>query len=107
MEQRPRRSRELGLVPGELAPGPLNAITDVAGVRVGHATIDDGDLHTGVTAIVPPAVPVPGAVFTGNGYGKLVGTTQVDELGVLETPILLTATLSVFRVADALVGYLL
>lgn len=107
MEQRPRRARELGIVPGELLPGPLNAITDVEGVRVGHTTIDDGDLHTGVTAIVPPSVPVPAAVFTGNGYGKLVGTTQLDELGVLETPILLTATLSVFRAADALVGYLL
>ncbi len=107
MEQRPRRARELGIVPGELAPGALNAITDVAGVRVGHITIDDGDLHTGVTAIVPPAGPTPAAAFIGNGYGKLVGTTQLDELGVLETPILLTATLSVFRVADALVGYLL
>src|SRR5262245_18575714 len=107
MEQRPRRARELGIVPGELAPGPLNAITDVAGVRVGHTTIDDGDLHTGVTAIVPPAVPIPAAAFTGNGCGKIVGTTQLDELGVLETPMPLTATLPVFRVADALVGYLL
>jgi D-aminopeptidase len=85
------------------------AITDVPGVIVGHTTtIDDGaDLHTGVTAIEPPALPVPAAAFTGNGYGKLIGTTELDELGELETPILLTATLSVYRVADALVGYLL
>jgi D-aminopeptidase len=108
MDQQPRRARDLGIVPGGLPTGPSNAITDVPGVTVGHSTIDDGsDLHTGVTAIAPPALPVPAAAFTGNGYGKLIGTTQLDELGELETPILLTATLSVFRVADALVGYLL
>jgi len=93
-----------------LPTGPLNAITDVPGVRVGQTTIDDGgDLHTGVTAIVPDgfAAGLPAAIAVGNGYGKLVGSTQVDELGVLETPVLLTGTLSVFRVADALLTWLL
>src|SRR5689334_20788894 len=95
----PARVRELGIVPGSLPTGSLNAITDVPGVLVGQTTIDDGaDLHTGVTAILPPSLSaVPAAVAVGNGYGKLVGSTQVDELGVLETPILLTGTLSVFR----------
>ncbi|TWD75023.1 D-aminopeptidase [Kribbella amoyensis] len=108
-----KRVRELGVVPGHLPTGPLNAITDVPGVRVGHTTLDDGaDLHTGVTAIVPDALAgdrseLPAAVAVGNGYGKLVGSTQVDELGVLETPIVLTATLSVFRAADALLTWLL
>lgn len=100
----------LGIAPGTLPTGRLNAITDVAGVRVGQTTIDDGaDLHTGVTAIVPDSVAggLSAAVAVGNGYGKLVGSTQVDELGVIETPVLLTGTLSVFRVADALLGYLL
>jgi len=111
MSQQPRRARDLGIVPGELPPGPLNAITDVTGIRVGHTTIDDGaDLHTGVTAVIPDHLDavrrtLPCAVFTGNGHGKLVGSTQVDELGVLETPVVLTATLSVFRAADALVSY--
>jgi D-aminopeptidase len=106
----PSRVRELGIVPGTLPPGPLNAITDVPGVRVGQTTIDDGvELHTGVTAIVPDgfAAGLPAAIAVGNGYGKLVGSTQVDELGVVETPILLTGTLSVFRVADALLTWLL
>ncbi|ADB34144.1 peptidase S58 DmpA [Kribbella flavida DSM 17836] len=116
------RARDLGVVPGTLPTGPLNAITDVPGVLVGHTTLDDGaDLHTGVTAIVPtpsagagtsatawsPQTALPAAVAVGNGYGKLVGSTQVDELGRLETPILLTGTLSVFRAADALLTYLL
>ena len=106
----PSRVRELGIVPGTLPTGPLNAITDVPGVLIGHTTIDDrADLHTGVTAIVPPgfSTGLPAAIAVGNGYGKLVGSTQVDELGLLETPILLTGTLSVFRVADALVTWLL
>lgn len=106
----PSRVRELGVVPGSLPTGPLNAITDVPGIRVGQTTIDDGgDLHTGVTAIVPDgyAAGLPAAIAVGNGYGKLVGSTQVDELGVLETPVLLTGTLSVFRVADALLTWLL
>lgn len=107
-----RRARDLGIVVGTLTPGPHNAITDVAGVRVGHTTIDDGaDLHTGVTAVVPDQLAggrtLRASVFVGNGYGKLVGSTQVDELGVLESPIVLTGTLSVFRVADAVLSYLM
>ncbi|MFI7063505.1 P1 family peptidase [Kribbella sp. NPDC050124] len=107
--QTPRRVRELGITIGTLPTGPLNAITDVPGVRVGQTTISSGDLHTGVTAIVPASFAdgLPAAVAVGNGYGKLVGSTQVDELGVIETPILLTGTLSVFRVADALLTWLL
>ncbi|GAA1586508.1 P1 family peptidase [Kribbella sancticallisti] len=107
--QPPARARDLGVLIGTLPTGPLNAITDVPGVRVGQTTIDDGaDLHTGVTAIVPADYRgLPAAVAVGNGYGKLVGSTQVDELGVIETPILLTGTLSVFRVADALLTWLL
>ena len=107
--QTPRRVRDLGVTVGTLATGPLNAITDVPGVRVGQTTISTDDLHTGVTAIVPDgyADGLPAAVAVGNGYGKLVGSTQVDELGVIETPVLLTGTLSVFRVADALLTWLL
>ncbi|MFG1820511.1 P1 family peptidase [Kribbella sp. NPDC049174] len=107
--QTPRRVRDLGVTVGTLPPGPLNAITDVPGVRVGQTTISSDDLHTGVTAIVPDgyADGLPAAVAVGNGYGKLVGSTQVDELGVIETPVLLTGTLSVFRVADALLTWLL
>ncbi|MER6332484.1 P1 family peptidase [Streptomyces sp. NPDC001034] len=114
MEQSARRARarDLGIVIGEFAPGPLDAITDVPGVRVGHATVRRlPDVHSGVTAVVPGAVaphaPLPAGVFTGNGYGKLIGTTQLAELGTLETPVLLTSTLSAFRVADALVGWML
>ncbi|MGW2520887.1 P1 family peptidase [Streptomyces sp. NPDC001617] len=108
----PRRARELGLVIGELPTGPHNALTDVPGIRVGHTTlIRPPGVHSGVTAIVPdgvgPAAPLPAGVFAGNGYGKLIGTTQIAELGALETPILLTSTLSAFRVADALVGWML
>ncbi|MEU8176233.1 P1 family peptidase [Microbispora hainanensis] len=107
------RARSLGVVVGTSPTGPLNAITDVEGVLVGHTTIDDGaDLHTGVTAVVPRQLiaerrALPAAVYAGNGYGKLVGSTQVDELGVLESPVVLTATLSVFRAADALLTYLM
>jgi len=95
------RARDLGVAPGVFPPGPLNAITDVAGVRVGHTTmIDGGRVRTGVTAVVPHGgnlfqEKVPGAVFVGNAFGKLAGSTQVDELGTIETPILLTNTLSV------------
>src|SRR5213075_3065623 len=109
---RPRAS-DLGLKLGILPTGPLNAITDVAGVEVGHTTIIRGDdVRTGVTAILPHAgnlfrEKVPGAVFVGNGFGKLAGSTQVDELGEIETPILLTSTLSVPRVADFLLNYML
>ena len=99
-EVRPR-ARDLGVAPGVFPPGPLNAITDVAGVRVGHTTIIEGDrVRTGVTAILPHGGnlfrdKVPGAVFVGNAFGKLAGSTQVDELGTIETPIVLTNTLSV------------
>jgi D-aminopeptidase len=103
------RIRELGVVPGSLPTGRLNAITDVPGVLVGQTTLSTGDLNTGVTAIIPPdfSTGLPAAIAVGNGYGKLVGSTQVDELGVLETPVLLTGTLSVFRAADALLTWLL
>ncbi len=109
----PPRARDLGIAPGRLPPGPLNAITDVAGVRVGHATLIRGDsVRTGVTAILPHGgnlfrEKVPGAVFVFNGFGKLAGSTQVEELGEIETPILLTSTLNVPRVADALLDYML
>jgi D-aminopeptidase len=107
------RAREIGLIIGSLPPGPLNGITDVSGVKVGHATLIRGDnIRTGVTAILPHSgnlfrEKVPGAVFVGNGFGKLAGSTQVGELGEIETPILLTSTLNVPRVADALVAYML
>jgi D-aminopeptidase len=105
-------ARDLGVAPGLLSPGSNNAITDVPGVRVGQVTIDNGDdLHTGVTAIVPEQIgerrTLPAGLFVGNGYGKLVGATQLAELGEIETPILLTGTLAAFRVADALVTYML
>jgi D-aminopeptidase len=107
------RARALGVAPGVLPPGPDNAITDVAGVRVGHATVIEGDsVRTGVTAILPHEGNtyldrVPAAVWVGNGFGKLLGSTQVNELGELESPILLTCTLCVWRAADALVGWML
>jgi D-aminopeptidase len=109
---RPRAS-DLGLRVGVLPTGPLDAITDVSGVEVGHTTIIRGDdVRTGVTAILPHPgnlfrEKVPGAVFVGNAFGKLAGSTQVNELGEIETPILLTSTLSVPRVADALIDYML
>jgi D-aminopeptidase len=108
----PRRARELGLGTGDLPTGTHNAITDVPGIRVGHTTlIRPPRVHSGVTAIVPegvgPGRPLPAGVFAGNGYGKLLGTTQIAELGALETPVLLTSTLSAFRVADVLVGWIL
>jgi D-aminopeptidase len=111
-KERPR-ARELGLKVGILPTGSLNAVTDVAGVRVGHQTIIQGDnVRTGVTAILPHdgnlfREKVPGAVRVGNGFGKLMGSTQVEELGEIETPILLTSTLSVPRVADFLLDYML
>ena len=111
-EARPR-ARDVGIVIGVLEAGPLNAITDVHGVRVGHRTLIVGDsIRTGVTAVLPHgsnlfANKVPGAIVVRNGFGKLVGLSQVNELGQIETPILLTGTLSVFRVADALVDTLL
>jgi D-aminopeptidase len=107
------RARELGVAPGIFRPGPLNAITDVAGVLVGHATVVAGDsIHTGITAILPHGGNlffdrVPAGIHVGNAFGKLVGATQVRELGELETPILLTCTLCVWRAADALTAELL
>ncbi|HEY1403395.1 MAG TPA: P1 family peptidase [Pyrinomonadaceae bacterium] len=107
------RAREAGVRVGVLQTGASNAITDVPGVRVGHTTVVRGaDVRTGVTAILPHAgnlfrEKVAGAVFVGNGFGKLAGATQVNELGEIETPILLTSTLSVPRVSDALLDYML
>jgi D-aminopeptidase len=107
------RAADLGVKVGVLPPGPLDAITDVTGVEVGQTTIiRDDNVRTGVTAILPHPgnlyrERVPGGIFVGNGYGKLTGTTQVEEMGEIETPILLTSTTSVPRVADALIGYML
>lgn len=110
--QRPR-ARDAGVIVGILPTGPLNSITDVIGVAVGHSTMVRGDdVRTGVTAILPHSgnlfrEKVPAAVFIGNAFGKLAGSTQVNELGEIETPILLTATLNVPRVADAVMDYML
>ena len=107
------RAPDLGLKVGVLPAGSLDAITDVAGVEVGQTTIIRGeDIRTGVTAILPHPGnlyrdKVPGAIAVGNGYGKLAGVTQVDELGEIETPVLLTSTVAVPRVADALITYML
>ncbi|HSR67940.1 MAG TPA: P1 family peptidase [Acidobacteriota bacterium] len=107
------RVREMGVEVGVLPVGEHNAITDVDGVLVGHATLRRGDnVRSGVTAILPHGgnlflEKVPAAVHVGNGFGKLMGTTQVEELGNLETPILLTGTLNVPKVADALLDYML
>jgi len=106
-------ARELGVIVGVLPPGPLNAITDVEGVRVGQVTVTSGDsINTGVTAILAHGGnvfqdKVHAAVVIGNAFGKLVGSTQVQELGELESPIVLTCTLCVPRVADAVLTYLL
>jgi D-aminopeptidase len=105
------RARDLGIVPGSLPPGQHNAITDVPGVRVGHTTLIEGsDIRTGVTAIVHDRLTgsqtLSAGLAVGNGYGKIVGTTQVNELGVIETPVVLTATMCTFRAADALVSYM-
>lgn len=111
--QQRQTARELGVVVGVLPPGPLNAITDVPGVRVGQVTITSGDsVNTGVTAILPGGTnpfrdKVPAAVVVGNGFGKLMGSTQVQELGELESPVVLTCTLCVPRAADATLTYLL
>jgi len=105
------RARDLGIEVGIFAPGEFNAITDVEGVLVGQVTLIRGDrVRTGVTAIRPHPGNVffdrvPAAIYTGNGFGKLVGVTQVHELGELETPILLTCTLCVWRAADAVVQW--
>ena len=106
-QDRPR-ARDAGLIVGTFPTGPMNSITDVAGVKVGHATVIEGDdIRTGVTAIIPGpgnlyTHPIPGWIYVGNGYGKLIGETQVREFGELETPILLTCTLCVWSAANAL-----
>lgn len=111
-EDRPR-ARELGIAPGVMEPGPHNAITDVAGVKVGHVTLISGDrVRTGVTALLPHhgnlfQQKVPGAVFVGNAFGKLAGSTQVQELGTIETPIILTNTLAVGPAIEGLVAWTL
>ena len=112
-DARRSRARDIGVVVGVIPTGPLNSITDVNGVTVGHATVIKGDnVRTGVTAILPHSgnlfrEKVPGAVFIGNAFGKLAGSTQVNELGEIETPIMLTSTLNVPRVADATIDYML
>lgn len=107
------RARDLGVAPGIFTPGKFNAITDVAGVHVGQVTLHEGDkVRTGVTAILAHGgnayrSRVPAALHVGNGYGKFAGGTQVDELGELETPILLTCTLCVWKAADAMAAWML
>ncbi len=111
-EDRPR-AREIGIAPGVFEPGPLNAITDVKGVRVGHTTLIQGkSIRTGVTAILPHAGnlfqdKVAGAIAVGNGFGKLAGYTQVKELGTIETPVVLTNTLAVGTAVEAVVEWTL
>jgi D-aminopeptidase len=111
-ENRPR-VRDVGIRVGIFDPGPQNAITDVAGVRVGQTTVMEGDsVRTGITAVLPHGgnlfrERVPAALHVGNGFGKLVGVTQLRELGELETPILLTCTLCVWRAADAMASWML
>lgn len=111
-QERPR-ARDLGVAPGILPTGPLNAITDVPGVLVGQVTVIEADsVRTGITAILPHSgnlflQRVPGAIVVGNGFGKLLGSTQVNELGELETPILLTCTLCVWKAADAMIEWML
>ena len=107
------RARDIGIAPGILTPGPLNAITDVAGVLVGHVTLSDGQIiNTGATAILPHGGNlyrdrVPAGFYQGNGYGKFAGSTQVIELGELETPIILTNTLSVPQGMEAAISWTL
>lgn len=106
-----KRAREFGIKPGRYEPGPYNAISDVAGVKVGHFTLIEGDdIRTGVTAILPHdgnlfQQRVPAGLAVGNGYGKLAGATQLQELGELETPILLTNTLAVPRAVEAIIDW--
>jgi D-aminopeptidase len=108
-----KRARELGIAPGILPVGKWNAITDVAGVKVGHVTLIEGDdIRTGVTAILPHdgnifQDKVPAGIAVGNGFGKLMGSTQVDELGEIETPLVLTNTLAVPVAADAILHWTL
>ena len=111
-QERPRL-REAGIIVGVLSVGKWNAITDVAGVKVGHKTVWIGDsVRTGVTVILPHdgnlfREKVAAAIYVGNGFGKLIGKIQVEELGEIESPVALTNTLNVFKVADGLVDYML
>jgi D-aminopeptidase len=113
MDMEKKRLRDFGIAPGIFGPGKLNAITDVPGVRVGQVTLVQGEnIRTGVTAVVPHAGNVyqdrvPAVLAVGNGFGKLCGSTQLEELGELETPVLLTNTLSVFDAASALIAWTL
>src|SRR5690606_21858443 len=108
-----QRLRDLGIEIGVLPPGKYNSITDVTGVLVGNSTIMKGDsVRTGVTAILPHSgnifqEKVPAAIYVGNGFGKLAGSTQVNELGNIETPIILTNTLSVATAMEAVISYTL
>ena len=108
-----KRTRDLGITPGVLPTGKLNSITDVFGIQVGHFTLIEGDdIRTGVTAILPHEGnayqdKVPAGVVVGNGFGKLAGSTQIEELGEIETPIILTNTLAVPRAAEALIDWTL
>ena len=108
-----KRARDLGVTPGVLPTGKLNSITDVVGIQVGHFTLIEGDdIRTGVTAILPHGGniyqdKVPAGVVVGNGFGKLTGSTQIEELGEIETPIILTNTLAVPRAAEALIEWTL
>ena len=107
------RPRDLGILIGVMQTGPQNAITDVAGVKVGETTLINGEnVRTGVTAIIPHQgnlfqSKVPAAVFVGNGFGKLAGTTQIEELGNIESPIILTNTLGVAAGIEGVVVYTL
>jgi len=107
------RARQLGIAPGVLPPGPLNAITDVAGVLVGHSTVVSGDsIRTGATAVLPHGGnlyqdKVPAGVFVHNGYGKSAGLSQIYELGEIETPIVLTNTLAVAQGMEAVLDWTL
>ncbi|HSK13744.1 MAG TPA: P1 family peptidase [Phnomibacter sp.] len=111
--QHRHRVRDAGITIGVMQPGPLNAMTDVEGVRVGHSTLIEGEnIRTGVTAILPHSgnlfqQKVPAAIYVGNGFGKLAGSTQVQELGNLETPIVLTNTVSVPAAMQAVIQYTL
>ncbi len=111
-DTRPYRARDLGIRPGIFQPGPKNAITDVPGVRVGHVTLIQGDsIRTGVTSIIfhnnhPYYFKLPAGFYVGNGYGKFAGTTQIEELGEIETPLILTNTLSVFTAANGILDYM-
>ena len=112
-QERRRSARDMGVVVGVLPTGPLNQITDVDGVRVGHVTVTSGDtINTGVTAVLPHGgnifqQKVPAAFVAGNAFGKFAGTTQIQELGEIESPVVLTCTLCVPRAADAVMTYLL